>query len=99
TAVLAVDQDSIAAKRVVNAGGQQVFAKMETNGEAVVGLFNTGEKGRNVSVRASAVGLPESERGYSTQDLWTGKTKKTGPDISAVVPPHGVVLYRVKALR
>ena len=98
TAVLAVDQDSIAAKRVVTTGDQQVFAKTETNGEAIVGLFNTGENAETVSIQASAVGLPESERGYSTQDLWTGKTKKTGRNISAVVPPHGVVLYRVKTL-
>jgi hypothetical protein len=98
TAVLAVDQDSIAAKRVVNARDQQVFAKLETNGEAIVGLFNTGENAQTISIQASAVGLPESERGYSTQDLWTGKRRNTGRDIRAVVPPHGVVLYRVKTL-
>jgi hypothetical protein len=98
TAVLAVDQDAIAAKRVVNTGGQQVFAKMETNGEAIVGLFNTGESAATVSVQTSAVGLPSSERGYSTEDLWTGKRQKTGRGISAVVPPHGVVLYRVKTI-
>jgi hypothetical protein len=28
--------------------------------------------------------------------LWTGETKKTNGAISAVVPSHGVVLYRVK---
>ena len=98
TAVLAVNQDSIAAKRLVNSGNRQVFAKTEANGEAIVGLFNTGENAETVSIQASAVGLPESERGYSTQDLWTGKRKKTGRDISAVVPPHGVVLYRVRTL-
>ena len=98
TAVLAVDQDSIAAKRVVKTGDRQVFAKTETNGEAIVGLFNTGDTAETVSIQATAVGLPESERGYSTQDLWTGERKKTGRDISAVVPPHGVVLYRVKTL-
>jgi hypothetical protein len=98
TAVLAVDQDSIAAKRLLSTGDQQVFAKTEASGDAIVGLFNTGENAETVSIQASAVGLPESERGYSTQDLWTGKREKTGRDISAVVPPHGVVLYRVKTL-
>lgn len=73
------------------------LAKMESNGETIVGLFNTGENVETVSVQASAVGLPESKRGYATRDLWTGKRKKTGGDISAFVPPHGVVLYRVKA--
>ncbi|MFZ0742868.1 MAG: glycoside hydrolase family 27 protein [Terracidiphilus sp.] len=98
TAVLAVDQDSIAAKRVVNAGNQQVFAKMEPNGEAIVGLFNTGSTAEKVSVEASAVGLPRNERGYSTRNLWTDAMEKTGDAISAVVPSHGVVLYRVKSL-
>ncbi len=98
TAVLAVDQDAIAAKRIVNTSDRQVFAKMEPNGDAIVGLFNTGEKAETVSVQASAVGLPESERGYSTHDLWTGKKKKTGGTINAIVPLHGVVLYRVKVL-
>jgi len=98
TAVLAVDQDSIAAKRVLNAGSRQVFAKMEPNGDAIVGLFNTGGKAERVSIQASAVGLPQNKRGYSAENLWTGKTEKKGGAISAIVPSHGVVLYRVRAL-
>jgi hypothetical protein len=98
TAVLALDQDSIAAKRVVNTGNQQVFAKMEPNGDAIVGLFNTGGMAEKVSIKASAVGLPENERGYSTRNLWTGKMKKTGGTINAIVPSHGVALYRVRVL-
>ncbi len=96
TSVLAVDQDSIAAKRVVNTGDQQVFAKTELNGDAIVGLFNLGEKAETVSVQASAVGLPEKKGRYSLQNLWTGKTRKTGSTISATVPSHGVVLYRAR---
>lgn len=98
TAVLAVDQDSIAAKRVLNTSYRQVFAKREPNGDAIVGLFNTGGKAARVSIQASAVGLPENKRGYSAQDLWTGKTEKKEGTISAMVPSHGVVLYRVRAL-
>ena len=97
-AVLAVDQDSIAAKRVVNHEGRQVFAKIERSGDAIVGLFNTGETKQKISTTASAVGLSENKSGYSTDNLWTGETKKSSGDIDAVVPPHGVVLYRVKAL-
>ena len=98
SAVLAVDQDSIPAKRVLNTGNQQVFAKREPNGDAIVGLFNTGEKAEEVSVPASTVGLPENKSGYSLHDLWTGEAKKTSSTISAVVPSHGVVLYRVMGL-
>jgi hypothetical protein len=97
TAVIAVDQDSIAAKRVLNSGDQQVFAKTEPNGDVIIGLFNTGAEAGKVSIQASAVGLAESQSGYSTRDLWTGKTTKQSGDISATVPSHGVVLYRVRA--
>jgi hypothetical protein len=96
--VLAVDQDSIAAKRVLNTGNQQVFAKREPNGDAIVGLFNTGLKAQEVSVPTSTVGLSKNESGYSLRDLWTGETKKTSSTINAVVPSHGVVLYRVTGL-
>ena len=98
SAVLAVDQDSIAAKRVLNTGSQQVFAKKEPNGDAIVGLFNTGAKSEEVSVPISTVGLSENKTGYSLNELWTGETKKTNSTISAVVPSHGVVLYRVRGL-
>ncbi len=90
TAVLAVDQDSIAAKRVVNTSTQQVFTKKEANGDVIVGLFNTGEKAQKVSVQAAVAGLPENEHGYSLDNLWTGKMEKTGSTISATVPSHGV---------
>lgn len=96
--VLAVDQDAIAAKRIVNAPDRQVFAKLETNGEAIVGLFNTGEQAQEVSIQASAVGLRESKGGYSLKDLWTGKTTKASGAIHATVPAHGVALYRVGVL-
>jgi len=96
--VLAVDQDSIAAKRVLHTGNRQVFAKREPNGDAIVGLFNTGEKAQEVSVPASTAALPENKKGYSLLDLWTGETKKITSTISAVVPSHGVVLYRVSGL-
>jgi hypothetical protein len=96
--VLAVDQDSIAANRVLNAGNQQVFAKTEPNGDTIVGLFNTGGKAQEISVPASTVPLPKDEAGYSLNDIWTGEAKKTSGTISAVVPPHGVVLYRIREL-
>jgi hypothetical protein len=94
--VLAVDQDSIAAKRVLKSGTHQVFSKKEPNGDVIVGLFNTGAKPEEVSVAAATVGLSENKSGYSLHDLWSGETKKASGTISAVVASHGVVLYRVK---
>lgn len=97
-AVLAVDQDGIAAKRIMNTGTQQVFAKKNASGDFTVGLFNLGNAAQTVSVSASAVGLQKAS-GYSLEDLWTGKmSNATGGTIRAHVPSHGVTLYRVKAL-
>lgn len=95
-AVIAVDQDSIAAKRIVNTTTQQVFAKKEANGDVIVGLFNTSDKAQRVSIEADAAGLNEKKSSYSLKDLWTGKTTKTGSTISATVPSHGVALLRVR---
>lgn len=97
TDVLAVDQDAIAARRVVNLSTQQVFAKKEANGDVIIGLFNTGNDAQTVSVAASAAGLPENQGGYSLKNLWTGTMDKTGTTVSATVPSHGVVLYRYHA--
>ena len=97
TAVLAVDQDGIAAKRLVNTRSRQVFAKMETNGDVIVGLFNIGKMAEKISIQVSTLGLPENKKGYSLNNLWTGRKKKIdGTTISATVPSHGVVLYRVR---
>lgn len=93
--VLAVDQDPMAAKRVLNSGNQQVFARVEPNGDAIVGLFNTGPAAALISIGTSAVGLRAGHHGYSLRDLWTGETKQTSGTITAMVPSHGVFLCRV----
>lgn len=99
TAVLAVDQDEIAAKRIVNTTSHQVFAKMEPNGDVIVGLFNISIKAEKISIQGATLGIPENKNGYSLYNLWTGKMKKIdGTTISATVPPHGVILYRIRGL-
>lgn len=98
TAILEVDQDAIAAKRLVNSVNEQVFAKIEANGDAIVGLFNTGNKAAEVSVSTLSVGISKGRHGYSQKDLWTGNTKTIDSVISATVPSHGVALYRIKTL-
>lgn len=97
TAVLTVDQDGIAAKRyILPNSSQQVFAKIEHSGDAIVGLFNTSGKEEKVSIQASALGILSSEHGYTLEDLWANKKGETdGTIISAIVPSHGVALYRL----
>jgi hypothetical protein len=99
TDVVAVDQDSIAARRVVNTKTEQVFTKTEpagdVDGAVVVGLFNTGDTAQSVSVTDKKLGLSPGP-GHRLTDLWTHDvTSSTGKTISATVPAHGVALYRV----
>jgi Alpha galactosidase A/Alpha galactosidase C-terminal beta sandwich domain len=82
-AVIAVDQDAIDARRVVDSGNDQVFAKTEKNGDVIVGLFNySGSATTTDTVNLASAGLSGS--GTAT-NLWTGRS------IGAV---HGT--YRVK---
>lgn len=96
--VLAVDQDGIAAKRFVDTKTEQVFAKMESNGDVIVGLFNISDETQEISIRATSLGIPENKNGYSIYNLWTGKNGECMSDISVVVPAHGVTLFRVKGI-
>jgi hypothetical protein len=116
--VIGVDQDSIDASRIASSGtpgnkaGNQVFAKVETGGDAVVGLFNTSTKlssnAVSISTTAAAIGLPADSKGYQVQDLWGGNSVTVGGQttfdissagkISATVPAEGVALYRVTPL-
>jgi hypothetical protein len=93
--------------------GYQVFAKVERRGDGIVGLFNTTTKLSSapvtISTTAAAIGLPPDPHGYLVQDLWGGLSVVVGGqtrfdissagEITATVPPEGVALYRVTALR
>jgi hypothetical protein len=68
---------------------------METNGDAIVGLFNTGPQAHVVSITAAAVGLPGGHTGYLLNDLWSHQKTESAGVISATVPSHGVALYRI----
>ena len=78
--VIRVDQDAIDASRIADVGrpgrmaGDQVFAKVERRGDAIVGLFNTttalSSAPVTISTTAAAIGLPPDLHGYLVQDLW-----------------------------
>jgi hypothetical protein len=96
--VISVDQDSIDASRIADTPTEQTFAKTEKNGDAVVGLFNTGSAPETVSTTASALGLKPGSL-YLLNNLWTHNSTETTGVISASVPSHGVALLRVSPLR
>jgi hypothetical protein len=71
--LIAVDQDGVAARRIVNSGSNQVWSKREANGDYIVALFNTATSGSStVSVNWSQVGFTGSA---NVTDLWSGSNK------------------------
>ncbi|KOV62263.1 alpha-galactosidase [Streptomyces sp. MMG1121] len=93
--LIGVDQDGVAAKRVVNSGAQQVWSKRESDGAYVVALFNTGTSG------SAAVGVNWSQIGFTgsgdVTDLWSGAHKGTvAGSYSATLRPGETRLIRVK---
>jgi Alpha galactosidase A/Alpha galactosidase C-terminal beta sandwich domain/Carbohydrate binding module (family 6) len=93
--IIAVDQDGVAAARIVNSGSQQVWRKKEANGDYVVALFNTGTSGnQTVSVNWSQVGFSGSA---DVTDLWSGSNAGTVTgSYSATLRPGEARLIRAR---
>jgi alpha-galactosidase len=94
--VIAVDQDPLGAQGtpIARAGGRWVLTKPLQNGDRSVVLFNSTNVATRISTTATAAGLPAAHA-YRLQNLWTNALTETGGAISAFVPAHGVVMYRV----
>jgi alpha-galactosidase len=94
--VIAIDQDQLGAQGTLlqQSGSGQVWVKPLARGARAVALFNRGTSALQISTTASAIGLPRASR-YQLQNLWTNQTTTTRRTITALVPAHGVVLYRV----
>jgi alpha-galactosidase len=94
--VIAVDQDSLGKQgtEVSSANGLDVLAKPLANGDVAVALFNENGSTATISTTASAIGKTGSSS-YTLTDLWSGATSTTTGSISASVPAHGTVMYRV----
>jgi alpha-galactosidase len=95
-AVIAVDQDSLGkqGREVSASGGLDVLAKPLANGDVAVALFNETGSAATISTTAAALGKTGSAS-YTLTNLWTGATSATSGTISASVPAHGTVMYRV----
>ena len=94
--VIAVDQDSLGKQgtEVSSSGGLDVLAKPLVNGDVAVALFNENASAATISTSASAIGKTGASS-YTLTDLWSGATSSTSGTISASVPAHGTVMFRV----
>jgi alpha-galactosidase len=95
-AVIAVDQDPLGKQgtEVSSGGGLDVLAKPLANGDVAVALFNETGSTATISTTAAAVGKSGASS-YTLTNLWTGGSTTTSGTISAAVPAHGTVMFRV----
>lgn len=102
--LIAVDQDEkcVPCRRIKTTGIYDILVKPLAGGEAAVCLFNKGPKELQIGTSLRGVsnlafaGLPSAEK-YICTDLWEKTNAETMDMLSAVVPSHGVKVYRVKA--
>lgn len=96
--VIAIDQDSLGAqgRRVRDYGEQEVWVKPLANGDRAVALFNRAETQATITTTAQEIGMTRGAAGYVKRDLWAHREAVTAGEISAVVPRHGVALFRVR---
>jgi alpha-galactosidase len=98
TDVIAVDQDPLGKQGTVvsSSGGLVVMSKQLSNGDRAVTLTNENGSAATVTTSAAAVGMA-SASSYRLANLWTKAVSSTSGSISASVPAHGTVMYRVSA--
>jgi alpha-galactosidase len=97
--VLAIDQDALGreATSVASDGDAIVYAKDLSDGSKAVGLFNRGRTPMKVTAKWSDVGVSGKQ---IVRDLWRQKDVGTfEKQFQATVPPHGVVLARLRAVK
>ncbi|WP_262286400.1 ricin-type beta-trefoil lectin domain protein [Micromonospora sp. MA102] len=93
--LIAINQDSLGLQstQISFDGTRRVLAKTLANGDVAVALFNQGSTTTTISTTAAAVG--KTGTFFTLLDAWTNATSTTGGAISASVPAHGTVVYRV----
>ncbi|WP_443043881.1 NPCBM/NEW2 domain-containing protein [Streptomyces sp. NBC_00322] len=96
TDVIAVDQDSLGRQGTVvsSSGGLVVMSKPLADGGRSVTLTNETTSAKTLSTTADAIGIGGAAS-YVLEDLWSKQTGTTTGAISASVPAHGTVMYRV----
>ncbi|MET8148791.1 NPCBM/NEW2 domain-containing protein [Actinoplanes sp. NPDC005259] len=97
--IIAVDQDRLGVQGTVvsDDAGLMVLDKPLANGDHAIALYNSTDTLATVGVKASATGLRRAPA-YRMRDLWTGGVLQAKTTISAAVPAHGTVVYRVRPL-
>ncbi|MET7705909.1 alpha-galactosidase [Micromonospora sp. NPDC005413] len=93
--LIAINQDALGLQgtQVSFDGTRRVLAKRLANGDVAVALLNQGGSTTTISTTAAAVG--KSGTSFTLVEAWSGATSSTSGAISASVPSHGTVVFRV----
>ena len=94
--VIAIDQDKLAkqGRRIAKDGDREVWARELAGGAHAVGLFNRSGDAAQIKVKWADAGIKKAHP--RVRDLWAHKdVESSGPEFTAAVPSHGVVLLRV----
>ncbi|AJQ95052.1 glycoside hydrolase family 27 protein [Gynuella sunshinyii] len=93
--LIAINQDTLGLQgvEIQNDGTRRVMVKKLANGDVAVALFNQGNSATTITTTAAAIGKSGSD--FNLLDAWSGTTSSTSGVISANVPAHGTVVYRV----
>ena len=94
--VIAVDQDPLGVQgRIVAQGtGYDVLSKPLAGGDRAVALFNSSDSAQTITVSARTAGFAAGSS-FALRNLVTKAVTQTTGTISADVPPHATVIYRV----
>jgi alpha-galactosidase len=94
--VIAIDQDArgAQAREVRSANGLHVLTRPLSNGDHAVALFNETGSTATITTDPTETGLPAASS-YRLFDLWSKAVTTTTGTISASVPAHGTVAFRI----
>ena len=88
------------ARRIIDNDSIELWAKpliSTMSGEVAVALLNRTNKSRNYIYNIEKIGL-EATNGYTVKDLWSKEEFpiSSEPEITREIPPHGVVVLKLK---
>jgi alpha-galactosidase len=95
--VIAIDQDKAGhqARRVWQSGQQEIWSRELADGEIAIAVFNRAPTSAQITFRWVDAGIAKPPS--CIRDLWRHtEQQKTGPEYTAAVSGHGVVLLRVR---
>jgi hypothetical protein len=93
--VIAIDQDALGkqASRIVKNEIFQVWVKQLSDGSRAIGLFNLSDNYQKIDLPKKELGLSHP---FKLFDCWRQKNLGSFNDFSSRVPPHGVLLLRLR---